>query len=422
MTLMRSRSAATTDDSGRWWGYRLALGYLNVDARMTPVLLLSFLSSFALSLRVDFVGIWALSHLGVAAAALGIAYVVNAALEAPSSVAAGWLLTVRSKRTVYVWSAVANACIPALFVMLGGHPIAALVVMTIGGATDSFGWVAMSVAIADDAEDDDLEAAYSAQRVVGAAGLAIGPLLAGLLLLVSWDALWVGASASCLLAAAVAVRILPAGHAAPPQRDAGDGPRWGFLRSPVFIGLFVAGVISYVILFVYEIVFPIVLTADGTVSAAHIAFIIGINPALVIFLQTGLTRAVSSWSPRLTLVLGPIAMALPALLFLIDRSPWTIVLVLALGAIGEMLWNPASSAVAARMAPPGLRGPYIGTLATTYSFGIALAPLAGLTARGELGSTALFSGIALAGLAAALLYAVAIGPRRDSTLSEVMQQ
>jgi hypothetical protein len=50
---------------------RVLLRYLAVDRRLLPVLILSFLSSFTLSLRVDFMGIWALDHLGAAAAALG---------------------------------------------------------------------------------------------------------------------------------------------------------------------------------------------------------------------------------------------------------------------------------------------------------------------------------------------------------------
>src|SRR5688572_22306266 len=136
-----TKAVTPTAEASPRRGTRVLLRYLNVPPRLLPILVLSFLSSFTLALRVDFVGIWALDHVGAGAAALGVAYVVNAALEAPSSVAAGWLVAVRSRRSVYVGSALANAALPALFVAVGGNPVAALVVMTIGGATDSFGWV-----------------------------------------------------------------------------------------------------------------------------------------------------------------------------------------------------------------------------------------------------------------------------------------
>jgi predicted MFS family arabinose efflux permease len=409
----------TTDEIRPRLASRVLQRYLNVPSRMLPILALSFLSSFTLALRVDFVGIWALDHVGAVAAALGIAYLVNAVLEAPSSVVAGWLVSVRSRRAVYVGSALANAVVPALFIAVDGHALAALVVMTIAGATDSFGWVALSVSIADETDEADLDAAYSAQRVVGAAGLAAGPLLAGLLLLVGWDALWTGACLCGLFTAAVAVRVMPSPRPGGIRKDDAKRPSWRFLRDRVFLGLYAAGAIAYLVLFAYEIVFPIAFTADGLISPARLAFIIGLNPALVIVLQTALTRAVAAWPPRTTLVVGPLAMALPALLLLVDRSLWTIVLVLALGAVGEMIWSPASSAVAARLAPPDARGPYIGTLATTYSFGIALAPLAGLTARDQLGSAALFAAVGLAGACSAVLYAVVARSPRDPDSVEV---
>jgi MFS family permease len=389
---------------------RILLHYLGVDRHLQPVLVLTFLSSFSLSLRVDFVGIWALDHLGAAATALGIAYVVNAALEAPASVAAGWLVAVYSRRYVLVVSALANAALAALFVVADGHPLAGVVLMTVGGATDSFGWVALSVTIADTAGKAELDAAYSAQRVVGAAGLAAGPLLAGGLLLVGWDALWLGASALALVTAGAAARLLPRARS---RREAGERRErlnWRFLGDRVFLGLYAAGAVAYLVLFAYEIVFPIAFTGDGAISPAQLAFIIGLNPALVIVLQTRLTRAIAGWSDRAKLMVGPLAMALPAGLLLADDAVWMIVLVLAAGAVGEMVWGPASSAVAARLAPPAVRGPYLGTLATTYSVGIALAPLAGLTARAELGSKALFLAVAVAGMCSALLYAAVTRP------------
>jgi MFS family permease len=354
---------------------------------------------------VDFVGIWALDHLGAAATALGIAYVVNAALEAPASVAAGWLVTIYSRRFVLVASALGNAALAALFVAADGHPLAGIVLLTIGGATDSFGWVALSVTIADTASKDELDAGYSAQRVVGAAGLAAGPLLAGGLLLVGWTALWLGACALALITAGAAARLLPG---EPRRRQADqqrERPNWRFLRDRVFLGLYAAGAVAYLVLFVYEIVFPIAFTGDGVITPAQLAFIIGLNPALVIVLQTRLTRAISGWSDRAKLVVGPLAMALPVSILLADDAVWVIVFVLAAGAVGEMVWGPASSAVAARLAPPAVRGPYIGTLATTYSVGIALAPIAGLTARDDFGSKALFVAVCVAGVCCALLYA-----------------
>jgi hypothetical protein len=248
-------------------------------------------------------------------------------------VAAGWLVAVRSRRGVLVGSALSNAVLAALFIAADGHPLAGLVFMTLTGATDSFGWVALSVSIADTAREDELDAAYSAQRVLSAAGLAAGPLLAGGLLLIGWNALWLGACVCALVTAGVGARMLPAEPGHHVGRGARIRPSWRFLRDRVFIGLYVAGAIAYLVFFAYEIVFPIAFTGDDLISPAHLAFIIGLNPALVILLQTRLTHAIGGWSDRAKLIVGPLAMALPASLLLANNA--ATFLTAALGELGE---------------------------------------------------------------------------------------
>jgi dipeptide/tripeptide permease len=68
--------------------------------------------------------------------------------------------------------------------------------------------------------------------------------------------------------------------------------------------------------------------------------------------------------------------------------------------IGEMLWIPTSQAVVARIAPPDIRGAYMGAFGSTFAIGFALTPFVGLQVRGAAGDAAMwmmFSGLAVVG-------------------------
>ena len=59
--------------------------------------------------------------------------------------------------------------------------------------------------------------------------------------------------------------------------------------------------------------------------------------------------------------------------------------------IGEMLWVPTSQAVAAGLAPPDLRGAYMGAFSSMGAVGFALAPFTGLLVRDAGGDSAMWA-------------------------------
>jgi dipeptide/tripeptide permease len=110
--------------------------------------------------------------------------------------------------------------------------------------------------------------------------------------------------------------------------------------------------------------------------------VFGINPIVVTLFQYPVARRAARRSPRAVLALGALLQGLALLLLLpFSPLPWLVVSVLVL-VVGEMLVSPIESAMAARLAPPHLRGSYQGVLG--FAFAGAFGPAA-------------FTGIALAG-------------------------
>jgi MFS family permease len=109
-------------------------------------------------------------------------------------------------------------------------------------------------------------------------------------------------------------------------------------------------------------------------------------------------------------------MGLPFLFLSVNDSLPVVMLILFLFVIGEMLWVPTSQSAVAGLAPPDLRGAYMGAFGATAAIGFALAPFIGLQVRKTFGDSAVWmleaalSLVAAGTGAAAIKIAVGRGP------------
>jgi hypothetical protein len=75
---------------------------------------------------------------------------------------------------------------------------------------------------------------------------------------------------------------------------------------------------------------------------------------------------------------------------------------------GEMLWIPTSQAVAARLAPPDVRGTYFGALSATTGPAWTLAPFVALQLESRAGPGAVWAMFAVVSVAGAVAGVAAI--------------
>ena len=90
------------------------------------------------------------------------------------------------------------------------------------------------------------------------------------------------------------------------------------------------------------------------------------------------------------LAAGVLLMASPYLLLEASAALPVVIVVLLVVVLGEMLWAPASEALIANLAPPGLRGMYLGTANAASWLGLSLAPAIGLQTRAAFGDAGMW--------------------------------
>jgi predicted MFS family arabinose efflux permease len=381
----------------------------DVDSALRPVLFVSVLGSLAFSSVWSFVGIWAIEALGASAAQLGGAF----AAASVASVVAGYLGGALSDRIGRKPVILVGFGIEALFLIslgfVGDRILLGLGLVALGSAFGSVGGGASQAMVADLVPPERHELAYASVRVALNLGITIGPPLGGLLLLGEhWPRLFLGSGILLLAVIVLAARFLPRRGAYSPEEPPRRSSFAVIRRDLPFLLFVLSGGFAYLVYVAFETVLPISLVSSHGLSPSAWGFLVIVNPITVTIFQLRLTRRVEHHPAAPRLVIAMLLMGFPFLFLSVSSAIPVVALLIFVFVIGEMLWVPTSQAIVAGLAPPDLRGAYMGAFGSTSSIGFALAPLLGLSVRSAAGDIAMWSMFAAISVVAAITGAVAI--------------
>jgi MFS family permease len=380
----------------------------DVEPELRPLLYVGLAGSLSASSMWTFSGIWAVDKLGADSSSLAVALLVGACLGATTGYVAGHLSDRIGRRPLILTGWAILSLYVLLFALVGERTTLGLVVLSGTGIAASVGWAATQAMVADLVPRERHEAAFASLRVANNLGVVAGPVLGGALLLVSWQALFLGVS---LLGAAVFVlawRLLPDRGAYAPEHAPERGS-FGVIRRDHVFGLFLLSTaLAYIVYVAYESVLPISLVDTHGLAPSTWGFVVILNPAMVTLFQLRLTRWTAGISPLPKLAAAIMLMGLPFLVLSVSAAVPVVLAVIFVFVVGEMLWVPTSQAVAAGLAPPDLRGAYLGAFSSMGAVGFALAPFTGLLVRDAAGDTAMWGFFALMSIVGAAVGAVAV--------------
>jgi MFS family permease len=378
-----------------------------VEPALAPVLGVSFLHAVAISARASFMGLWALRALGSSQTALGLTFAGAAIASLVAGYAGGHLSDRIGRRSLILGASATQAVIAACLAFVGGHVALGLALMVFAGGAEGIATAADQALLTDLVPRDRHEAAFASARVVQNTGFVLGPLIGAVLLTVGWRPLFVTTSAIGAIAFLFALKAIPRhpefAPLEPPSRAS-----WSVLiRDRSFAAVLVAGTFAAIVYLSYETLLPISLVQSHGLEPAAWGVLLAINPIVVVLFQIRLTARVGRLNELTRLSVGVAAMGTPFLLVTVSAAIPLVIVLLLIFVLGEMLWAPPSQALIARIAPDDLRGAYLGAGGAMWPAAFALGPLIGLQVRSAFGDTAMWIAIAIAGLIAIALYAVA---------------
>jgi predicted MFS family arabinose efflux permease len=380
----------------------------DVDPALRPVLAVSLAGSIAGATAYPFLGVWAVRELGAPQSLLAFGYLTSSVLAGVVGYIGGHTSDRIGRRPLILIGGAFQAVTPLVLLVVGHRVYVGLIALALLPVFGSLGGAADQAMVADLVAPERHADAYAAVRVASNLGVAIGPVIGGLLLIGGhWSHLWLGTLVLGMAAYGIAFRYIPRSGAYAPEGPPERGSLGVILRDSPFLLFMAASVFATMTYIATETLLPISVTTTHHLAPAAWGFLMILNPISVTLFQLRLTRATSRVPPSLKLGIAMPLMGVPFLLLNVNGSAPVIALVIALFVLGEMLWVPTSQSVVAALAPADIRGAYMGVFGSTWAIGWALTPFLGLQVRNAYGDATMWMCVAVVGVVAGILGLVA---------------
>lgn len=284
-----------------------------------------------------------------------------------------------------------------------------LLLMAFNGAFGPLYSVGASAMVADLIEPERRAGGYALLRMINNLGVAIGPMVGGLVVsYASYDATFFAAAATTgVFAALVALltrETLPAeGAAAALAGEGGYGPVLRDMRFLPFCATYILSGMAYGFLMIFLSVYA----KEGFgVPENQYGMIVASNALMVVFFQYAVTRWTERRNPLMMLAIGSALYGLGTGSVALGRGFYAFLISMIVLSLGELIVIPTAQVLTANLAPADMRGRYMSVFGLSASVSFGLGPPLGGWLSDNIAPVAIWYGGLVLGLAAAAIYAV----------------
>jgi len=278
----------------------------------------------------------------------------------------------------------------------------AAALMLFKGATDPLYRVGSDAMVADLIPPARRAGSYALLRMIANLGVAIGPTIGGFITSVSYSlAFSIAAGTTLVYALLVGVfmrETIPQWPAEERARQArGYGP---VLRDRPFLGFCVAYSFAGMAYSLMMVLLPVYVKENFGVAESSYGFILATNAAMVVLFQYGVTRLTQRHYHLPVLAVGSMFYALGVGSVAWGTGFTGFLLSMVILTVGEMIMVPTSTALTANLAPPDMRGRYMGVYGLTWGVAMGIGPVLGGTLNDQVAPVAIwYAGLALGAVA-----------------------
>ncbi|HKB06963.1 MAG TPA: MFS transporter [Candidatus Polarisedimenticolia bacterium] len=255
-------------------------------------------------------------------------------------------------------------------------------------------------------------AAFAVARLAVNLGMSVGPAAGGFLAMVSFPALFIVNGATSIVAGAALTlwsrELREAGERfrpSPDERARTDAAPWSAYADRRMLYFLAALLPVMLVFFQHEAAMSLFLVRDLGLPESSFGLLFTINTLLIIFLEVPLNLRMSDWPHGRALALGAFLVGAGFGAMALASGFWSAVMTVVIWTFGEMILLPTSSAYAAEIAPPDLRGSYMGLYTTSFSVAFAIGPWLGTATLDRRGPIVLWGAAFLFGCVSAAMMA-----------------
>ena len=313
---------------------------------------------------------------GYSFAAAGAAVAAYGAGSLLASLVGGHLADHLGRRKTIALSMFSGAVAMMLLSQARGLP-AILSLAALVGLVGEFYRPASSALLADLVPAGQRVTAFSAYRLAINAGWAFGPAMAGFLAGRGSFWLFAGDAATSVVFGLVALFAFPrVAHPAPGRNG------WATVGGAVFGDRALQCML--IAAFAVSCIFFQVSSSFG-LHVRHLGFsaetygaLVSLNGVLIVLFELPLTTVTRRFGPTRVIATGYVVAGVGLSLILLAHSTVLLAGCIAVFTLGEMISMPVASAFVADLAPPAVRGRYMGVYGLTWTLGILVGPAVGM--------------------------------------------
>lgn len=278
--------------------------------------------------------------------------------------------------------------------------------------------------VADMIEPERRAGAYALLRVISNLGIAIGPMIGGFISGVSYSYAFLAAAVASLsfgfLVMLLVRETLPKqlDKRAQAPAEQGYGP---VLRDRGFLAFCAVYILATMPAPMMMMLLPVYAKENFGIPESQYGFIMATNAVMVVLFQYTVTRRAEHYPPLRVLTLGALLYAAGVGSVALGQGFLAFMLSMAILTCGELLLIPTATALAANLAPPDMRGRYMGVFGLTWNIGFGTAPVIGGLLNDHVAPVAIWYGGLIMGLAAAgglVMLGRRLRPQQSTALSD----
>lgn len=286
-----------------------------------------------------------------------------------------------------------------------------VILIALYGALNPVFTVGVNTMVADLIEPQARSSAYALTRMIGNAGIAIGPVIGGTLAQFAFELVYLTtafilALLACLVGVFIAETMPTDG-----QSPVADAPQQGYgfiLRDWLFISFFATFMLVELTNTQVFTLLPVYTVENFGLKENEYSLLLTVNASMVVLLQFSVTRWTARFRPMRVMGVGALFYMAGTYSIVWGEQLGHFILSMVIITIGELIILPTATTLTADLAPPHMRARYMGIFWLAYPVASGVGPVIGGYLSDTIGPKMIwYSASVIAGMAAVGFFALA---------------
>lgn len=361
-----------------------------------------FINRATTSMMWPFLTVYMYQKLGVPLTTVALILSVRAVTSLISTTVVSPIMDRAGRKTAMVISLMASSAVFMGMAAANGIWMWVILIAAHGLVLPIFN-VGVNAMVADLVSEERRAPAYALIRMVSNAGIAIGPVIGGVLALISFELIFLITAVVYVLLAMLVISFIRETN---PMQDKikndEDPPARGYsflLADKLFLAFCAAFILIEMGYSQMFSLLPVYVTENFGLRENQYSLLITVNAAMVVFFQYAVTRYSVRYRPFLVIAIGSALYGLGLLSIAWGSTMLHFALSVGIVTLGELLLLPTATTMIANHAPVDMRARYLGIFSIAYPLASGIGPVMGGLLNDHIAPQAIWYGAALVAVA-----------------------